>query len=73
MARVMYADDPLYRLRVVDEDWAYGPYTRIGSARAMKTRLQDRAKRLSYYPAREYVVERVTAGSYSDPVWEEVR
>lgn len=72
MARIMDIDDPLFRLREKDSSWAYGPYTKIGTARGMKTRLQSREKRWGG-TAKEYAVERVTAGSYSDPVWEEVQ
>jgi len=71
MARTMNVDDSLYRLREVSASWAYGPYTNIGIARGMRTRLQNRSKRWGGAPY-EYVVERVTAGSLTDPIWEKV-
>lgn len=71
MARTMNVDDSLYRLREVSASWAYGPYTNIGIARGMRTRIQYWDRRWGRTP-HEYVIERVTAGSLTDPIWERV-
>jgi len=71
VARTMNVDDSLYRLREVSASWAFGPYTSIGTARGMRTRSQYWDRRLGR-DSREYIVERVTAGSLTDPIWERV-
>lgn len=78
MARMMNKDDDLYRVVVTqhrehsDPTFYYGPYTRLSTAKAWGNNLKNRTARWETKPPTVHY-ERITAGSYSDPVWEEVR